>query len=85
MIRLDRYHPKHTDKQYYSWFDDGIEQHYQTPAYGITDLAVTSSAIEKFLGQNFEGYIEAHLQNATEITRNAFRTAQDQRVCYCHP
>jgi hypothetical protein len=69
------------DKQYYSWFDGGIEQHYQTPAYGIENLAVASSAIEKFLGQNFEGYIEAHLRKATEITRKTFQTAQDHKVC----
>ena len=79
-IRLDRYQPKDTDKQYYSWFDDGVEQHYQTPAYGIADLAVACSAIEKFLVQNFGGYIAAHLQNATEITRKTFHTAQSHKV-----
>jgi hypothetical protein len=70
-----------TDKQYYSWFDDGLEQRYQTPAYGIGNLAAAASAIEKFLGQNFEGYIEAHMRNATEITRKTFQTAQDHKVC----
>src|SRR5271168_2685081 len=80
-IRLDRYQPMETDKQYYSWFDGGVEQHYQTLPYGIASLAVASSAIEKFLGQNFEGYIEAHLRNATEITRKTFQTAQDHMVC----
>jgi hypothetical protein len=69
------------DKQYYSWFDGGVEQHYDTPAYGIGNLAVASSAVEKFLGQNFEGYIAAHLLNATEITRKTFQTAQDHKVC----
>ncbi len=70
-----------TDKQYYSWVDSGVEKHYQTPAYGIENLAVASSAIEKFLWQNFDGYIEAHLLNATEITRKTFQTAQYHKVC----
>jgi hypothetical protein len=69
-----------TDKQYYSWFDGSVEQHYQTPAYGIGNLAEASSAIKKFLWQNFEEYIEAHLRNATEITRKTFQTAQDHKV-----
>jgi hypothetical protein len=80
-IRLDQYQPMDTDKQYYSWVDSGVEKHYQTPAYGIENLAVASSAIEKFLWQNFDGYIEAHLLNATEITRKTFQTAQYHKVC----
>lgn len=79
-IQLDRYQPKNTDKQYYSWFDEGVEQHYQTPAYGIANLAVANSTIEKFLGQNFDGYIEAHLRNATVITQKTFHTAQEHKV-----
>jgi hypothetical protein len=69
-----------TDKQYYSWFDGSAEQHYQTPAYGIEDLDAASSAIETFLWQNSEEYIEAHLRSATEITRKTFQTAQDHKV-----
>jgi hypothetical protein len=69
-----------TDKQYYSWFDASVEQHYQTPPYGIANLNVASSAIEKFLGQNFKDYIEANLRDATEITRKTFEAAQDHKV-----
>lgn len=80
-IRLDRYQPKDTDKQSYPWFEDDIELHYQTPPYGIANLNVASSAIEKFLVQNFDGYIEAHLRDASEITRRTFQAAQDHKVC----
>jgi hypothetical protein len=81
-IRLDRYQPKDTDKQHYSWFDEGAEQQYRTPAYGIgkDNLAFATCAIEKFLSQNSEGYLEAHLQNAAEITRKTFHTAQKYKV-----
>ena len=80
-IRLDRYQPMDTDKQYYSWFEGGVEQHYHTPAYGIENLHVARSAIEKFLEENFAGYIEGHMRNATEITRKTFQTAQEHKVC----
>jgi hypothetical protein len=81
-IRLDRYQPKDTDKQNYSWFDEGVEQQYHTPAYGIgkNNLALTTCEIEKFLSQNSEGYLEAHLQNAVEITRKTFHIAQEYKV-----
>jgi hypothetical protein len=81
-IQLDRYQPMETDRQYYRWFDAGVEQHYKTPPYGIANLDDASSAIEKFLGQNFEGYIEANLRNATEITQKTFQAAQYHRVCF---
>lgn len=70
-----------TDKQYYSWFDASVEQHYKTPPYGIANLDVASSAIKEFLEQNFKGYIEANLRDATEITRKTFQAAQDHKVC----
>lgn len=79
-IRLDRYQAKDTDKQYYSWFDEGIEQQYRTPAYGIENLGMVCSTIEAFLRNNSEGYIEAHLRHATEITRKTFQTAQENKV-----
>ena len=85
MIQLDRYLPKDTDKQYYSWFEDDVEHHYQTPPYGIANLSVAASAVDKFLGQNSEGYIEAHMRNASEITRKTFQTAQDHKVCLSTP
>lgn len=81
-IPLDRYQPKEGDKQYYPWFDNGVEQHYHTPAYGISNLPVARSAIEKFLEENFAGYIERHMRNATEITRNTFQAAQQHKVCF---
>jgi hypothetical protein len=80
-IRLDRYQPMETDKQHYSWFSDGVEHRYHTPAYGIANLPMAGSAIEKFLGQNFEGYIEAHMRDATAITQKTFQTAQAHKVC----
>jgi hypothetical protein len=79
-IRLDRYLPKDTDKQHYSWFDEGAEQQYRTPAYGIGNLEPTIHVIEDFLSQNFERCLEAHLQNAAEITRKTFHTAQEYKV-----
>jgi hypothetical protein len=79
-IRLDRYQPKDTDRQHYSWFNEGVEQEYCTPAYGVENLAVASSAIENFLWQNSEAYLDAHMQNATEITRKTFQTAQENKV-----
>lgn len=74
-IRLDRYLPKDTDKQHYTWFDNGVEKHYQTPPYGISNMGVARAAIERFLVQNFEGYIDARLREASEITRKTFETA----------
>ena len=84
-IPLDRYQPKDTDKQYYPWFNEGVEQRYDTPAYGIKteNLEVASSAIRNFLQENSEAYVEAQLQNATEITRRTFRTAQANKVGSC--
>ena len=82
MIELDRYRPKSTDKQYHPWFDDGVEQHYRTPAYGIRKLNIASQKIRSFLKQNSEGYLEAHLRNATEITQKTFHTAQEQKVYF---
>ncbi len=69
-----------TDKQFYTWFDNGVEHQYHTPAFGIANLGVASSAIEKFLGQNAGGYIEAHLRTATELTQKTFQTASDHKV-----
>jgi hypothetical protein len=80
-IRLDRYQPKDTDKQSYPWFEDDVELHYQTPPYGIANLDVASSAIEKFLVQNSEAYMEANLLHANEITRRTFQTALNHKVC----
>ena len=80
-IRLDRYQPKATDKQYYTWLEEGVEQQYHTPAYGVANLDVARSAIENFLWENAEGYIDAHLKDASEITRMTFRTAQENKVC----
>jgi hypothetical protein len=79
-IPLDRYQPKVGDKQYYSWFENDVEQHYSTPAYGIANLHVARSAIEKFLEENSAGYIEGHMRNATEITRQSFQTAKEHKV-----
>jgi hypothetical protein len=75
-----------TDKQHYSWFDEGFEHEYRTPAYGIEkgNLDDASSAIEGFLWQNSEGYLEAHMKNATEITRKTIQTAQENKVCLSH-
>lgn len=79
-IRLDRYQPMETDKQSYSWFEDDLERHYQTPPYGIANLDIASSAIGKFLTLNSDNYITANLQGATEITRRTFQVAQAQQV-----
>lgn len=79
-IRLDRYQPMETDKQVYTWFDNGVEHQYHAPAFGIANLGVASSAIEKFLGQNADGYIKAHLRTATELTQKTFQTAQHHKV-----
>jgi hypothetical protein len=84
-IRLDRYLPKDTDKQYYPWFDEGVEQQYRTPAYGIENLGMACSAIEGFMRDNSEAYVEAHLKSATEITRKTFKTAQENKVCSLLP
>lgn len=84
-LRLDRYQPKDTDKQYYSWFDEGVEQHYRTPAYGIENLGMACSSIEGFMRDNSEAYIEAYLKHAAAITRKTFQTAQENKVssfCY---
>lgn len=78
-IRLDRYQPMDTDKQHYTWFDNGIEQQYRSAPFGIASLGVASSAIEKFLVQNSEGYIQAHMNVATELTRKSFQTAQQHK------
>jgi hypothetical protein len=69
-----------TDKLFSPWYDNGVEQKYPTPAYGIANLPMARSAIEKFFDDNFAGYIEAHMVNATEITRVAFKAAQDHKV-----
>ena len=69
-----------TDKQYYRWFEDNVEHRYHTPAYGIANLPLARSAMEKFLEENFAGYIEGHMRNATEITRTTFQTAQEHKV-----
>jgi hypothetical protein len=79
-IQLDRYLPKETDRQHYSWFEDDVEQRYQTPPYGIANLSVATSAAKRFLAQNFEGYIQAHMRGASEITRKTFETAQQHKV-----
>ncbi|KAI9049136.1 hypothetical protein LZ554_006984 [Drepanopeziza brunnea f. sp. 'monogermtubi'] len=78
-IRLDRYQPMETDKQFYTWYEDGKERQFRTPAFGIANLGIATSAIEKFQAQNAEAYIEAHLRTATELTRKTFRTAQAHR------
>lgn len=81
-IRLDKYQPMDTDKQYYPWFDNCAELHYQTPAYGIAKLEEGTSSIERFLAQNFDTYIEAHMRGANEITRKTFETVQNHKVCF---
>lgn len=79
-IKLDRYQPLSTDKQYYTWYDNGVEQRYATPAYGISQLDPASSAIDKFLVKNFDAYVEAHMKNANEITKRSFEVAQQHKV-----
>lgn len=76
-IRLDQYKPMSTDKQYYSWFDNGVEQKYQTPAFGISNSDEANSSIGKFLVQNFDAYLDFHMRNAPEITKRTFRSAQN--------
>ncbi|EPE32059.1 hypothetical protein GLAREA_12141 [Glarea lozoyensis ATCC 20868] len=78
-IQLDRYAPKPTDKQYYSWYDGDMEYHFDTPAYGISNLDATSSAIQSFLTQNAEEYITKHLIGACETTRQTFAIAQEYK------
>ncbi|KAG0645688.1 hypothetical protein D0Z07_8715 [Hyphodiscus hymeniophilus] len=78
-IPLERYQPKEGDKQHYAWFDNGGEQHYHTPPYGIANLHVARSSIERFLEEKSAAYIEAHMRNATEITRETFRVAQENK------
>jgi hypothetical protein len=81
-IPLDQYQPMETDKQSYTWFDDGVEREYRTPAYGISNLAVARFAIERFVTENFDGYIEVHMRKATAITQKTFRAAQGHKVCF---
>ncbi|KAL2075194.1 hypothetical protein VTL71DRAFT_136 [Oculimacula yallundae] len=80
-IPLDRYQPTDTDKQHYTWLDDGVEQRYKTASFGIAkaNLGLATSMIERFLVQNSESYIEAHMKVATELTRNTFQTAQQHK------
>jgi hypothetical protein len=80
-IKLDRYQPLETDKQYYTWFDDGLEQRYASHAYGISQLDAASSAIDRFLVKNFDGYIESQMRDVDEVTRKTFEVAQQHRVC----
>jgi hypothetical protein len=80
-IRLDRYQPKDTDKQYYSWFNEtGAEQKYYTPAYGVENLNVACAAVERFLRESSDVYVEQHLKDQSEITRKTFQTAQQNKV-----
>ena len=79
-IPLDRYQPKEGDRQYYIWFDNGLEKHYHTPPYGIANLHMARSSIEKFADANSAEYIEAYMRNANQITRKTFQMAQDQKV-----
>lgn len=79
-IRLDRYQPRDTDRQYYTWFNGGVEQKYHTPAYGIENLNVALQGIDGFMRDNSEAYVEAHLKDASEITRKTFQTAQQNKV-----
>jgi len=80
-IRLDRYQPKDTDRQYYPWVNnEGVQQKYHTPAYGVENLGVAQHAIEGFLRDNSDAYIKTHLKDATEITRKTFQTAQQNTV-----
>lgn len=82
-IQVDRYQPTETDKQHYTWTDaKGGEQKYQTPNYGIAtgSLDRATSAIKKFMAQNADEYIEAHMKSANDIAHKAFQTAQAHRV-----
>ncbi|KAG9239332.1 hypothetical protein BJ875DRAFT_479458 [Amylocarpus encephaloides] len=79
-IQLDRYQPRSTDKQFYSWYEDDVEHIYNTPAYGISNSDMSSSAMEEFLGQNFDEYISEHLRNASEITRQTFKIAREYKT-----
>lgn len=79
-IELHRYQPMETDKQFYTWFDEnGIERRYVTPPYGISDWRKVHSSVERFMERNFQGYIDAHLTNANEITRLTFEVAVEHR------
>lgn len=69
-----------TDKQQYTWFDNGVEQRYKTSAFAIANLGMATMGIEKFLAQNSEGYIKAHMDVSTELTRKSFQTAQQHKV-----
>ncbi len=82
-LRLDRYQPKDTDKQYYSWLDNGVEKLYKTTPYGISSIPEATSVIEKFLWQNSEDYVEAHMRKASEISRQTLQAARDHQVGYC--
>ncbi|KAG4442197.1 hypothetical protein IFR05_002307 [Cadophora sp. M221] len=79
VIRLDRYQPMETDKQQYTWFDNGVEQQYKTTPFAVANIGVATLAIEKFLAQNSEGYINAHMDLSTELTRKSFQTAQQHK------
>lgn len=79
-IRLDKYKPKEYDKQSYTWYEQGRERYYHTPAFGIANLGMATSAIEAFQRQNAERYIEAHLRSATEMTCRTFQAAQQHKV-----
>jgi len=79
-IELQRYLPMETDKQHYTWYEEGIERHYDTPPYGIANWRKVHSSFERFMEQNFEQYINAHMRDATEITRRTFEMSLQHRV-----
>ena len=79
-IQLDKYAPMPTDKQYYSWYDDGKERRFLTPAYGISNLDRSSSAIQNFLAQNSDAYIFKHIKDACQTTQQTFAIAQEYKV-----
>jgi hypothetical protein len=79
-IPLDKYSPMATDKQYYAWYENGTEHHFDTPPYGISDLDISSSAIQNFLAQHSNEYIAVHIKDASDTTRQTFAIAQELKV-----
>lgn len=79
-VELHRYVPMETDKQHYTWYEDELERHYDTPPYGIANWRKVSFSIERFMEQNSKQYIAAHLRDAAEISRTTFEIAQDHKV-----
>lgn len=84
-IELHRYVPMETDKQHYTWYEDDIERHYDTPPYGIANWRKVHFSIERFMEQNFKQYIDAHLRDASEIPRKTFEIALEHKVLVFQP